>query len=44
MSGARAAQPEAMKLYVSAGYDPVAGFGHYAGRPLSRAFAKEVGR
>lgn len=38
------AQPEAMKLYLSAGYDPIDGFGHYAGGPLSRAFAKEVGR
>ena len=36
------AQPEAMKLYVSAGYDPIDGFGHYAGQPLSRAFAKHL--
>jgi GNAT superfamily N-acetyltransferase len=37
------AQPEAMTLYRSAGYDPVAGFGYYAGRPLSRAFGKDLG-
>jgi len=35
-------QPEAMALYASAGYDPVAGFGHYAGRPKSRAFGKSL--
>ena len=33
-------QPEAIALYLSAGYEPVAGFGHYAGDPLSRCFAK----
>ena len=38
------AQPEAMTLYGSAGYEPVEGFGHYAGRPLSRAFGKDIGR
>ena len=38
------AQPEAMALYVSAGYDPIDGFGHYAGRPLSRAFRKQLSR
>ena len=38
------AQPEAMTLYGSAGYDPIEGFGHYAGRPLSRAFGKDLGR
>ena len=37
------AQPEAMKLYASAGYDPIDGFGHYAGQPLSRAFTKDIG-
>jgi GNAT superfamily N-acetyltransferase len=36
------AQPEAMTLYASAGYDPIDGFGHYAGRPLSRAFGKRL--
>lgn len=38
------AQPEAMTLYGSAGYHPIDGFGHYAGRPLSRAFGKDIGR
>lgn len=37
-------QPEAMTLYGSAGYDPIDGFGHHAGRPLSRAFGKDIGR
>lgn len=37
-------QPEAMELYVSAGYGPIEGFGHYAGQPLSRAFAKHLAR
>ena len=35
-------QPEAIALYRSAGYEPVAGFGHYAGDPLSRCFAKAL--
>lgn len=35
-------QPEAMKLYVSAGYERIDGFGHYAGQPLSRAFGKHL--
>jgi GNAT superfamily N-acetyltransferase len=38
------AQPEAMQLYGTAGYDPVDGFGHYAGQPLSRAYAKDLVR
>jgi GNAT superfamily N-acetyltransferase len=38
------AQPEAMRLYAAAGYDPIEGFGHYAGRPLSRAFGKRLDR
>ncbi len=33
-------QPEAIALYESSGYVPVAGFGHYRGSPLSRCFAK----
>ena len=37
-------QPEAMALYVSAGYHPIDGFGHYAGQPLSRAFRKQLSR
>jgi GNAT superfamily N-acetyltransferase len=36
-------QPEAMQLYLSSGYDPVTGYGHYAGRPRSRAFGKALG-
>ena len=35
-------QPEAIALYESSGYRPTDGFGHYAGRPLSRAFGKRV--
>ncbi|CAA9248135.1 MAG: Acetyltransferase, GNAT family [uncultured Corynebacteriales bacterium] len=35
-------QPEAMALYASAGYDPIAGFGHYADAPRSRAFGKRL--
>ncbi len=35
-------QPEAITLYESAGYRPVAGFGHYAGDALSRCFAKPL--
>lgn len=35
-------QPEAMALYASSGYEPVAGFGHYADSPLSRSFAKTI--
>jgi GNAT superfamily N-acetyltransferase len=35
-------QPEAIALYLSAGYDPIAGFGHYAGAPRSRAFSKRL--
>jgi len=35
-------QPEAIALYQSSGYLPIEGFGYYAGRPLSRSFAKRV--
>ena len=35
-------QPEALGFYAAAGYAPIDGFGHYAGRPLSRAFAKSL--
>lgn len=34
------AQPEAMALYESAGYVPIAGFGHYRDSPLSRCFGR----
>ena len=37
-----AVQPEAIALYRSTGYDPIDGFGHYAGAPLSRAFGKRL--
>jgi GNAT superfamily N-acetyltransferase len=36
-------QPEAIALYLSSGYRPIDGFGHYAGEPLSRAFGKDLG-
>ena len=35
-------QPEAIALYESSGYQPIDGFGYYAGRPLSRSFGKRV--
>jgi GNAT superfamily N-acetyltransferase len=35
-----AAQPEAIALYTSSGYQPVPGFGHYRDSPLSRCFGK----
>ena len=35
-------QPEAIALYASSGYEPIDGFGYYAGRPLSLAFVKRV--
>jgi len=33
-------QPEAMALYESSGYEPVAPFGYYKDEPLSRCYAK----
>jgi GNAT superfamily N-acetyltransferase len=36
------AQPEAISLYTSAGYQPTAGFGHYRDAPLSRSFARDL--
>jgi GNAT superfamily N-acetyltransferase len=35
-------QPEAIKLYESAGYTPIVGFGHYRDAPLSLSFAKRL--
>lgn len=35
-------QPEAIALYESSGYTPVAGFGYYRDAPLSRCFAKRL--
>lgn len=37
------AQPEAIALYTSSGYEPVPGFGHYRDSPLSRCFGKRLG-
>ncbi|CUR57453.1 GCN5-related N-acetyltransferase [metagenome] len=36
-------QPEAMALYESSGYRPVAGFGYYRDSDLSRCYAKLLG-
>jgi len=36
------AQPEAIALYESEGYDPIDGFGHYKDAPLSLSFAKDL--
>jgi GNAT superfamily N-acetyltransferase len=35
-------QPEAIAMYASAGYTSTEPFGHYAGQPLSRHFAKDL--
>jgi GNAT superfamily N-acetyltransferase len=35
-------QPEALALYPSSGYQPIAGFGHYRRSPLSRSFGKDL--
>ncbi len=35
-------QPEAITLYVTAGYTPVPGFGFYKDEPLSRCFARSL--
>jgi GNAT superfamily N-acetyltransferase len=35
-------QPEAIRLYVSAGYQPIPGFGYYKDAPLSRCFARRL--
>ena len=36
------AQPEAMALYVCAGYVPIEGFGHYRWSPDNRCYGKEI--
>lgn len=36
------AQPEAIALYTTSGYEPIAGFGHYKDSPLSRCFARRL--
>jgi GNAT superfamily N-acetyltransferase len=38
------AQPEAMALYESAGYERITGFGHYQCEPGSRSYAKALTR
>ena len=35
-------QPEAMGLYESSGYEPIPGFGFYAGSPENRCYAKNL--
>jgi GNAT superfamily N-acetyltransferase len=37
------AQPEAMALYVAAGYERVEPFGHYRGEPLNRCYGRRLG-
>lgn len=37
-------QPEAMALYEAAGYEPIEGFGHYAGGALNRCYGKRLPR
>jgi GNAT superfamily N-acetyltransferase len=39
-----AMQPEAIALYEATGYEPIEGFGHYAGYPLNRCFGKRMRR
>jgi GNAT superfamily N-acetyltransferase len=36
------AQPEAIALYASEGYQPIDGFGHYKDAAMSRSFAKDL--
>ncbi|MXG90278.1 GNAT family N-acetyltransferase [Nocardioides sp. YIM 123512] len=36
------AQPEAIALYTSSGYEAIAPFGHYKDAPLNRCFAKRL--
>jgi ribosomal protein S18 acetylase RimI-like enzyme len=36
------AQPEAIAMYVAAGYQRIEAFGHYAGEPLQRCFGKPL--
>jgi ribosomal protein S18 acetylase RimI-like enzyme len=36
------AQPEAIALYSSSGYEPIASFGYYKDEPLNRCFGKRL--
>ncbi len=36
------AQPEAIRMYLEAGYEPIDTFGHYAWSPKSRCFGKRL--
>ena len=36
------AQPEAIAMYLAAGYEPVASFGYYTWSPLSRCYGKRL--
>ena len=38
------AQPEALALYPSAGWEPIPGYGHYKWSPGNRCFAKDLVR
>lgn len=35
-------QPEAIALYEASGYEPIEGFGHYAGAPLNRCYGRRL--
>jgi GNAT superfamily N-acetyltransferase len=35
-------QPEALALYASSGYEPIAGFGYYRNSPLNRCLARRI--
>jgi len=35
-------QPEALALYRSSGFTPIAGYGHYKGAPLARPMGKDL--
>ena len=36
------AQPEALELYASSGYQPIPSFGHYRDSPLNRCLARRI--
>ncbi|KZX21117.1 GNAT family N-acetyltransferase [Rathayibacter tanaceti] len=37
-------QPEAMALYASSGYEPIAGYGYWGDEPSARCYAKRLSR